>query len=279
MRSYLLIAPITLSLVACGKTDANAAQSSGGSAQPAASHATASASASGNGATATAEASGAGGVAVAEAIGIYDFTYSYPAAAAAVPALKAHLDQDMARRRADVREDARSGAADAARDGREIVNRWDRGFDWLLVADLPRWVSLSLTMGGYDGGAHPNHGYSGLLWDKDAGRAVPVMDIFTSKAAFDAATNRAFNAEINRQRREKREGQLGEGMFTEALTPSEQTVILGSSDRRRFNRVGFLLGPYAAGPYVEGDYEVTLPVTPAILAAVKPEYRRYFAVR
>jgi hypothetical protein len=29
-----------------------------------------------------------------------------------------------------------------------------------------------------------------------------------------------------------------------------------------------LVGPYAAGPYAEGDYEVTLPI--GVLAAVKP---------
>ena len=137
MRSYLLIAPIALGLVACGKSDANAAQSSGGTTQTAAASATV--SATGNGATAIAQASGAGGVAVAEAIGIYDFTYSYPAAAAAVPALKTYLDQDMARRRATLVDDAREADAAIRSSGRDSTNRWDRGFEWLLVAELPRW--------------------------------------------------------------------------------------------------------------------------------------------
>ena len=43
------------------------------------------------------------------------------------------------------------------------------------------------------------------------------------------------------------------------------------------DRIGILIGPYEAGPYAEGGYEVTLPVTPAILAVVKPEYRASFA--
>ena len=55
------------------------------------------------------------------------------------------------------------------------------------------------------------------------------------------------------------------------------TVILGSSSGRRFDRIGFLIPPYNAGPYAEGAYEVTLPVTPAVLDAVKPEYRDSFA--
>lgn len=275
MRSYLLIAPMALSLVSCSNSDANSAQTSGDTAQSGAASATATA----GGGTATAVASGAGGVAVAEAIGLYDFTYSYPAAAAAVPALKAYLDQDMAHRRAEVARDARDNAAEAAKNGREITNRWDRGFEWSLVTELPRWVSLSQSHGSYDGGAHPNNGYGALLWDKEAGRAVPAMDIFVSKTAFDAAVDRAFNDDINRQRRENREGQIGEGMYAEPVTPSEQSVIFGSSDHQRFNRIGFLINPYVAGPRVEGDYEVTLPVNAAILAAVKPQYRQYFVAQ
>ena len=53
---------------------------------------------------------------------------------------------------------------------------------------------------------------------------------------------------------------------------------MGSSDRQHFNRIGILIGPYEAGPYAEGDYEVTLPATPEVLAAVKPPYRGVFAV-
>ncbi|MEO0056797.1 MAG: hypothetical protein RIT17_233, partial [Pseudomonadota bacterium] len=32
------------------------------------------------------------------------------------------------------------------------------------------------------------------------------------------------------------------------------------------------------GSYAEGPYEVTLPVTQAVLAAVKPEYKAAFAL-
>ena len=40
-----------------------------------------------------------------------------------------------------------------------------------------------------------------------------------------------------------------------------------------------VVAPYAAGPYVEGDYEVTLPVTAKLLALVRPQYRKFFAVK
>ena len=84
------------------------------------------------------------------------------------------------------------------------------------------------------------------------------------------------------QERGKRRGEpvKGDGsMFHDCIKPSEQTVILGSSTGKAFDKIGVLVGPYAAGPYVEGDYEFTFPVTAKLLAAVKPEFRDAFAVR
>jgi hypothetical protein len=65
--------------------------------------------------------------------------------------------------------------------------------------------------------------------------------------------------------------------FDACLDPASVTVILGSANGQGFDRIGFLIDPYAAGPYAEGDYEVTLPVTGKVLAAVKPEFRSAFA--
>ena len=38
-------------------------------------------------------------------------------------------------------------------------------------------------------------------------------------------------------------------------------------------------GPYVAGPYVEGHYELDFPMTPAMLEAVKPAYRSAFSAK
>ena len=69
------------------------------------------------------------------------------------------------------------------------------------------------------------------------------------------------------------------GLFDDCIDPVKSTVILGSSNKRTFDRIGVLVGPYEAGPYAEGDYEVTLPVTQAVLAAVRPEYRAAFSLK
>ena len=46
----------------------------------------------------------------------------------------------------------------------------------------------------------------------------------------------------------------------------------------KFDRLRFLADPYVAGPYSEGDYEVTFAIQPAWLAAMKPEWRSSFEI-
>ena len=43
---------------------------------------------------------------------------------------------------------------------------------------------------------------------------------------------------------------------------------------KRFDRLSVYFGPYVAGPYAEGDYELDFPVTASVLDAVKPRLRR-----
>ena len=38
----------------------------------------------------------------------------------------------------------------------------------------------------------------------------------------------------------------------------------------------FVIGPYSAGPYAEGSYEVALPVDAAMRGAIKTEYQDAF---
>ena len=99
--------------------------------------------------------------------------------------------------------------------------------------------------------------------------------------ALEAAINPAFCKELDRQRARKRGVEFDRatpGMFDECIGLASTTVLLGSSNRKTFDRVGFLIPPYEAGPYAEGSYEVTLPVSEAILRAVKPEFRGSFSV-
>ena len=234
----------------------------------------------GTSASATASASGGGASAVKESSDLFEFDYSYPAAAGRIPALKAWLDTERTKARGQLIEDATAGRAEAKDSGFEY-HAYASGRAWDKVTETPRFLSLSAQIYDYTGGAHPNHGYDSLLFDKQAGARLAPLALFASNAAFDAVIQKPFCALLDKER-SKRRGEpvvRDQGMFDDCIKPSEQTVILGSSNGRTFDKVGVLVGPYAAGSYAEGDYEVTLPVTAALLKAVKAEYRGAFSVR
>lgn len=207
---------------------------------------------------------------------LIDFEYAYPAAAAAIPALRQQLDAELAKQKAALVASAKEERAAAKDDGRDYhpLGHWQ---EWQVVANLPSWLSLSAQVGTYEGGAHPNSHFETLLWDKTAGRDREPLALF-DKPALEAAIRDKFCAALDRER-VKRRGQpvKRDQMFGECIDPLEEVVILGSANGQAFDRIGVLIAPYEAGPYAEGSYEVTLPVTDAVFSAVKPPYRQFFA--
>lgn len=209
---------------------------------------------------------------------LYEFEYSYPAAAAVIPELRKWLDAELEDQRRELIEDAQEQTAESKKGGfpYRALGSWTA---WKVVTDLPGWLSLSADISSYEGGAHPNNGFTELVWDKQAGLRREAEDLFTSEAALSGAIRKDFCRAIDKER-EKRRGEpikSGSGdLFTDCVDPVKSTVILGSSNGKAFDRIGVLVGPYEVGPYAEGDYEVTLPVTDAVMAAVKPEYRAAF---
>jgi hypothetical protein len=102
--------------------------------------------------------------------------------------------------------------------------------------------------------------------------------MFRSEAAAQEALGPGWCAALKAERAER----LGDEYAQDASFPcpdvADLTLLLGSSNKQTFNRIGLIAAPYVAGSYAEGPYEVTLPVTAAVLAAVKPEYKAGFAL-
>ena len=219
-------------------------------------------------------------VAVKRATPLYDFDYAYPAAVAAIPALKARIEADRARVLAKLQRDAAAFRAEA-RAGGFPFHKYSWSQTWQVVTDLPGWLSLSAAYWSYSGGAHGMSWSGAMLWDRAARIPRSPLDLFTSKAALARAIREPFCAALDRQRTEKRGEPVRRGSgdeFDACIDPTAQTVILGSRGHTAFDRIGILVAPYSAGPYAEGEYEVTVPVTPAVLAAVKPQFRRSFSL-
>lgn len=218
---------------------------------------------------------------VSERTDDYIFEYSYPAEAGNIPELAAILDKRLENTRATL---ARQAANDRqeARDNGFPYNTYSNEVAWKVVADLPGWLSLSSDLQSYTGGAHGMFGTGALMWDKNALKAMQPMDFFISAKALDDALSEKLCAELDKERAKRRGEPVAEGsedMFDQCVSVEEATVLPGSAGHKAFDRLGIQIGPYVAGPYVEGSYEFTFPVDAAVIAAVKPEYRAAFAAR
>ncbi|AKM11846.1 hypothetical protein AB433_13630 [Croceicoccus naphthovorans] len=208
------------------------------------------------------------------------FKYTWPAKASAIPELRPWLDADRADRYASAKADWES-TVEWCPDGAVSCLNAALQKDWKVVTDLPRFLSLSAEVYTYTGGAHGGTVFDAIVWDRAQGRAVKPIDMFVSNEAVDQATTTAFCNELDKARQRKRGGPIkrSDAWSYDCIAPvASSTVILGSSGGERFDKIGFLIPPYKAGSYAEGAYEVTLPITPALMDAVRPEYRRAFIV-
>lgn len=207
-----------------------------------------------------------------------EFSYSWPAKVAAIPALTQRLtaerDKLLAEQKAEWQESLREfGDSDCI----ACVNR-DLQKSWDVVADVPRFLSLSWELYAYTGGAHGNSGSGGLVWDREANVALAPKDLFVSEAALQDALYTRWCKALQRDRVTRLGMEPADSSTFPCPQIAELTVLLGSSNKTHFDRVGLIADPYVAGSYAEGSYELTFPVTAEVLAAVKPEYKAAFAL-
>ncbi|MDZ7280929.1 DUF3298 and DUF4163 domain-containing protein [Sphingomonas sanguinis] len=206
----------------------------------------------------------------------YEFSYAYPAAVARIAGLKSWLDAERARIQAKTARDGASARRDARQSGFPY-NRYSFDKTWKVVTDTPRFLSLSGNSYNFTGGAHGTPASYGLVWDKAAGRRLDPKAVFTSLPALQTAIRTDYCARLKAEQLKRNQGEVSS---MNACPPvKDLTLLLGSTNGRAIDRIGLIADPYVAGSYAEGAYEVTLPVTRAVIGAVKPEYRGAFAVR
>lgn len=207
-----------------------------------------------------------------------DFAYSWPAEASAIPQLAARFtaerDRLLAEQKAEWQEALTEFAGESC--GGCMIRDFQKG--WEVVADLPRFLSLSASFYAYTGGAHGNGAFDALVWDREAKAALDPKAMFTSPEALQKALGGAWCKAVKTERQKRLGTDWSDDGFFQCPPIADLTVLVGASDRRAFDRIGLIAAPYVAGSYAEGAYELTFPVTPAVLAAVKPEYKAAFAL-
>lgn len=214
-------------------------------------------------------------VAVSEETDELAFDYAWPAAAERDPALAAELRRRLAAARREalryVREDRRERPAEAP------FNPHSYSAHWTVDGTAGPLTSLSASVETYTGGAHGNLQYETLLWDSATRRAADVHAVLGP--ALTGLTPR-YCAALDAQRAEKRGEPVDhDEMFGDCPAIAEQPVTPADADGNgRFDRVSVLLPPYAAGPYVEGDYVVEIPLEAGDVDAIPAAWRASFEV-
>lgn len=211
--------------------------------------------------------------------GTRDFAYSWPAAASAIPELAAILAERRDSALAEQKDDWEQALVDFA--GEDCAGCKARGHttSWNVAADTARFLSLEGETSIYSGGAHPNSFFDAAVWDRERGQALEPMDLFTSPAALSDALREPYcEGLVDAQAERRGEVYPSRAEMIERCPGFDQLVIVPvSSGGEAIDAIRVLAAPYVAGAYAEGPYVVTVPVTRAVVDAVKEDYRAAFA--
>lgn len=220
------------------------------------------------------------GRAVRQESDYYEFDYAFPEAADASPVLRKWFENEIATTRdrhiALARKDR-----DAALAALRPFRRYSSITRWQALADTPGFMSLSAFIYTYQGGPHGVITFRSFVWDKRAVARRPTLTLFRGARALSKAIRPAFCAELDRLRADKHGKPVdphGTGVAERCPEVAQGNLVLRSGDKVHFDKLGVILAPAKAGPDSEGTYDVRLPVTAAVIAAVRPRFRKAFAI-
>lgn len=207
-----------------------------------------------------------------------DFTYQWPPEAEAVGPLDRRFRKEAGR------EFQRHLAL--AREDKKLYERQRRGSvsdfyskEWKTAGETPRLLSLQFVHSTYTGGAHPNTDFGALIWDRQLRRAITVDDLFVPAGVFQKLTRPSYCAQLNEERRRRRGKNFSLDLreFNECPKYADLAIVPIDADKNgRFEAIAFTASPYEAGPYAEGDYEVTVALSRHLLAHIRREYQQSF---
>jgi hypothetical protein len=210
-----------------------------------------------------------------------DFTYQWPAEAAAISKLDRKFRMEAA---AAYRRGLALGRLD-----QKLYTQQGRGSvadfyskQWTTAGETPRLLSLQYHHSAYTGGAHPNTDYGSLLWERKRARPIAVSSLFLRSAAFETLTRADYCIALDAERRKRRGKEWKPGLPEFNACPKFAELAIAPVDKTRkgrFDSIDFVASPYTAGPYVEGAYDILLPVTAQLIAAMRPEYRNSFELQ
>jgi Deacetylase PdaC len=213
---------------------------------------------------------------------VYEFSFGYPAEAAAIPKLRALFEKELKTGQAALIKESTLAKADAAK-GDYPYNSYQNGTAWEVAGNTAQLLSLSGFFSSYSGGAHGNYGFGSRIWDRKANKLLKAStNVFAKPATALAMLRDSYCNGLTSARRKK----LGadwqpedDGVFSQCPPFSDLAIVFKAETGKPMTEIAFIAAPYVAGSYAEGEYEVVLPITVKVLAAIKPNYRGSFAVK
>lgn len=210
----------------------------------------------------------------------FSFSYKWPGAAAAIPELDTWLRANGETLRDHAQEQAATDKIDAKKNGYPFTGHsYDE--EYAVAADTPAMLVLLSDGYVFTGGAHGMPINTAIIWDKATKKRLSINELVDVPRLTTLAKAR-FCRELDRQRAEKRGAPVNRNDpdelpdFVQCVDMAKQLILPVSMDGRELDTMRVVIGPYEAGPYVEGSYVIDLSMDKGLLAAVKPEYRGVF---
>ncbi len=209
---------------------------------------------------------------------LVSFEYSFPKTGNAK--LDKYLKDKQEASLAEIKKDAAQAKTEAEKNDFPY-RKYSTYVEWTKAGQSQHFISLYALGSYYTGGAHPNNGFTALLWDTTAGKKVEFEDLFVSRAKMKAALSARICGPIDRMREERRgmkKPANTDESFWDCPALSEVKLIPSNDGSGPFREIAVRIGPYVAGPYAEGNFEFALPVDKAFIAALNPEHGSEFAI-
>jgi len=195
---------------------------------------------------------------------LYELRLRVPAAAMDIPPLR---DKIMGMYKTDASQ-AKSDAKDD-KDGNPSFSPYNIDSNWRVTFENSAVLSLSEEIYADTGGAHPNGGFQTIVWDKKAGRALPIEALFAPgqagpalAAIADAATGAW--TKIYTQRSGQKPGPDGD-TAKEGIGPDPQKLktyaLTYAKGQTSANGIVLLYGAGQVWPHVLGEFRLSVPVT------------------
>lgn len=226
------------------------------------------------------------------------FEYSYPRALTAYPDLSAWLNVDRAAEHARWKTEAAAYNADRASAHTGVSEgaapptlTFFSSTIWSVEGEGGDFISLSRMDENFSGGAHGTSLVSTVLWDTSVRRMAESSSVFQSIRRAEKRLADRYCAQLDEERAIRREQSVADIAAKRRLAgktkPRDDFVAcprltsldvgFASTDGQPgFAAIRLTANRYVAGPYVEGAYVMTVPLTAADLDLIKPRYRAAF---